>query len=545
MFALTLVLSASFTPLFTDEISTHIPNGRWVRDGYVLSNNLAACGIKASEQPAAFFSLPFLWVESAIHELIGRPGWIRFRSLITMFAWLLLVSRLLPRSMEAQNIDRTSLRALGAAFLSIGVLPVMLVFARPEVYMLFGLSLFLLVPLAQNSSELNGRSRQILLSLLWIFITALMFTYHFKAAFFLPLIWVSVWMTIGGRWLKSAVLTLVTLIALMGVQTWSNRLVGCQDPGVMNFITSHMLPVTKLLFDPQALVRALAARLLDFPVISPHPYFANAMVWQTYAAEWLYHPDQRLLRYLVNGIALAAFAVLITSLLWSASAAIGAIVRKRHLERRQLLMLCMLASVASLSFMQGTKHYYETILVLPLLALTALACPPTLPSAWSATAIAPANLWRWSLSTCFLAAIVSQLALYALYAPMVPVTLSGKVVYEKQHFSMSAYNYSAIEQDTREAARLCEIDLNQRQSHLVIDDMTYLAVRKSAYRPLHGLFLYYWWFDPKKRRDATILPYHPAGALLSCNHVFPEFKGKERRSGGVCCISGSDMQPPN
>ena len=92
MLGLTLVLSAALTPLFTDEISSQIPIGRWLRDGYVLSNNLAACGVEASERPAALFSFPFLWAESVIHELIDRPGWIRLRSWATMVAWLLMLS---------------------------------------------------------------------------------------------------------------------------------------------------------------------------------------------------------------------------------------------------------------------------------------------------------------------------------------------------------------------------------------------------------------------------------------------------------------------
>jgi hypothetical protein len=544
MFGLTLVLSASLTPLFTDEISSQIPNGRWVRDGYLLSNNLAACGIEASERPAAMFSYPFLMMESAIHELIGQPGWIRLRSLTMLFAWLFMMSRLLPKSVRLEGVERASLWALGAAFLSIGVLPVMLVFARPEIYLLFGLSLCLMLPLMPGSAGERSPASQIRLALLWLFLSALMFTYHFKAVFFLPLIWASVWMTLADRRIRLAALALVSLIAFLGVRTWSSRLVGCADPGVMSFISAHMLPLTALIAQPAVLFRTITARLIDLPTISPHPYFGNALVRQVYEAEWLYHPDSPLLRYLVNGIALAAFGALFACLAVSFANAMSSLARHRTLERRQILFLCALAGFASLSFMQGTKHYYETILVLPVLGLTALICPPRLPASWLAYALPSPRSGQKALAVILSSAIVSQLALCALYAPMASLTLSGKVIYEKQHFSLSAYKYAAVTQEVNEAAKLCGIDLGQEQSHMVIDDMTYLSLRKSVYQPLHGLFLYYWWFDPKKRRDVTMAPYSPAGAILSCNHVFPEFKGKEKRAGGICCISGADMAPP-
>jgi hypothetical protein len=543
MFGLTLVLSASLTPLFTDEISSQIPNGRWMRDGYLLSNNLAACGIEASERPAALFSYPFLLIESGIHELIGYPGWIRVRSLTMLLAWLFMMSRLLPKAVKLQGLENTSLLGLGAAFLSVGVLPVMLVFARPEIYLLFGLSLFLMVPLIQGPPAEQSAAGQVRLALLWVFLSALMFTYHFKGAFFLPLVWASVWMTLADRRIRLAALAFVTLIAFAGIQTWSSRLADCTDPGVMSFIASHMLPLTKLLAEPITLLRTVAVRLLDLPTISPHPYFGNAMVQQVYEAEWLYHPDWPILRYLVNAIALAALGLLFASLAVSITNIVAALFRGRRLERRQALFLCSIAGFGCLSFMQGTKHYYETILVLPILGLTALLCPPRLPVTWFTRGLHTERGRQTTLALCFSAVVISQAALYLLYAPMAPVTVAGKVIYEKQHFSLSAYHYADVSQEISEAAKLCGIDLGQKQSHLVIDDITYLSLRKSAYQPLHGLFLYYWWFDPKKRRDVTMAPYSPAGAILSCNHVFPEFKGKEKRAGNICCVSGADMRP--
>jgi hypothetical protein len=545
VFGLSLVLSASLTPLFTDEISSQIPNGRWARDGFLLSNNLAACGIEASERPAAFFSFPFLWIESAIHELIDRPGWIRLRSFAMLLAWLLLMTRLVPKATDLKGMDRMALASLGAAFLSVGVLPVMLVFARPEIYLLFGLSLFLLVPLMRAPEQKQGMAGQTGLSLLWLFLTALMFTYHFKAAFFLPLIWVSIWLTLTNPILRTLCLALVSLVALSGIQTWSGRLVGCEDPGVMAFISAHMLPVTKLLADPAAFMKTIASRLLDIQAVSPLPYFDNALVQTVYEAEWLYHPDIPLLRHAVNGIALAAFAALGACWAMSFSNAAAALARGRRLERRQVLFLCLAAGFAGLSFLQGIKHYYETILVLPMLGLAVLICPPRFPVSWRLEALTSPAGGKRILTACFSLALVSQLALYVLYAPMALVTLDGKVIYEKQHFSLSAYKYAKVEKEVSEAAGLCGIDLGKTQSHLVIDDMTYLSLRKSAYQPLHGLFLYYWWFDPKKRRDMTIAPYHPDGAILSCSHVFPEFKGREKRAGDICCVAREDMLPQN
>lgn len=542
-FGLSLVLSAALTPLFTDEISSQIPNGRWVRDGYLLSNNLAACGIEASERPAAFFSFPFLWFESAVHEMIDRPGWIRLRSLLMLLGWFFMLYRLAPRIAGGGKMDRLDASALFAAFLSVGVLPIMLVFARPEIYLLFGLSLFLLVPLMQQPGRAQGMAGQLGLAAFWLFLCALMFTFHFKAAFFLPLIWVSIWLTLANPLIRLTCLALAGLVALAGIQTWSGRLVGCTDPGIMAFISAHMLPVTKLLADPAGLLRTIVSRLFEFKTISPHPYFDNALVQKVYEAEWLFHPDVPLLRYLVNGIALAVFVCLAAGLAVSAANVVQTLVKGRLLSRRQTLFACLVAGFAGLSFLQGIKHYYETILVLPMLGLALFVCPPRLPASWRLGALTSPVEWRGWFAVCFSLAVVSQLALYVLYAPMALLTLGGNVIYEKQHFSMSAYNYAKIEREVRQAAGLCGIDLGKSQSHLVIDDMTYLSLRKSVYRPLHGLFLYYWWFDPKKRRDMTIAPYHPDGAILSCNHVFPEFKGKEKRAGGICCVSGDDMLP--
>src|SRR5262249_44834197 len=107
---------------------------------------------------------------------------------------------------------------------------------------------------------------------------------------------------------------------------------------------------------------------------------------------------------------------------------------------------------------------------------------------------------------------------------------------EGQRLSVSVFGYNGLQHEIVATAGLCGIDAAAHPSYLVVDEVTYFAMR-GAYRPIimtymdeqaWGLF----------RPDPTELlqRYQSAGMVVACNRVPTALRGKAGTHHGFCCV---------
>lgn len=538
---LAAILGGLLLPVYADEIGWRFQE-RAALDG-VDKLFSEACGPNTLAVPP-FFMMPARWYSALFNTLFAAPYWIRISGVLYALGLALLVWKLIAR-VAADRRRRDLLVVLAAGLMMGGLMPLLLVWSRPEQPVLLAIAGAMLIALSGG----GDRAGRVPAGSAWLRLTAIVLlacvalSYHMKGLFGLPVFGAAILLCARGRGTVAArAAGMAFLLAATGwaLHYWSARLACPADDVLREIYAAHNLG-TELAGGGLQELAALAGRLAGnasllsyVALIAPNP---------SPMSDWLVPGQISAQAGLgwARGLALLWLAVLLAAA-WRLLLAALEAVRERRIEPAAVLSGCLFVTAIGWSALQVRRNTYEAGFVLPLLMMAVvLALSVRLRRDDEGAANRRAGHWLapW-LSVPAIAAgaagILSVPAVGAIYGPSLVGALSAPAyILPQQRYSLSLGGYGAAKEEIRAAARLCGIPPAGRARALMVDDLTYLAYVRS-HLPQHRLGVVGEWRGRIDDPVAYLKSRGSDGIIVGC-HVLPDaLRSRARTTGRFCCM---------
>ena len=535
LFGATFALSL-FVPNYTDEITIKLTRVQVLLDGFELTSLYPQCG------PAFSLHVPWSWIPGAfidwgIYGNVTEPIFLRIIGMSTFIVWLGMLAWFIRRNLKAE-ISSLHIIAGLISFVTLGVLPFLLVLNRSEQPLLVGLTLIGMLPYIVAHYQPRTNLAWILIVVIFCLTTSYMFSSHPKTFFFIPLMLVSALhlsVTSKRVWMGVVMLVSLALVCYDSLIFWTSYL-NCPDAPLLDTILkSQSLSIGTLFSAPKEFVLAGLRSLAHSSV-----YIKNVLFEWSYQSDWLpSRPDQKLDWF--SGLNDVDISLIYLS---TVGYAIFALARKLRacllaniLVPETTIPFALFIGIFSCSFFLVAKNFYESALILPLFLLLVVLLLPALLETNQDSRVR-LHIFKFLL----IASIASQVNLILTFVPYVTGTwLAGGQV-AGQVLSVSPFNYKKTREDAIAAAANCGITVNNLNTHLVIDDSTYFPF-KDAYRPFHVLYISR--VFGKDIGDRNLIQFlkekNSAGVITRCDDLSPENLKFTIKHANYCCISQQEI----
>ena len=456
-----------------------------------------------------------------------------------------------------------------SSFFMVGVLPLLMVYNRPEQSLLIWISLALLVSVALEKRPPQHRWIKIIVligfALLGCFISAA----HPKGIYFLPVLMVLYWRVSQARWNLLGLGFIYAWTALETIALWKIR-TKCPESGWLTTMLQGFTVQPKLLKSNPTLFFEMGTNNLHYWTQylkgvtfagSPYRYFLNPdlkLSWVgQFANDWVAMPiyavaalivlnaGQSLFLLYQQGRRQLTLAVLIYILLvggllasdtltaWGILAiALGLVVGLVWMLINQnrshwAIVFVMTLSLMVLMFMQSLKNFYEATLVWPIFLLIGIFT-------FNATSTWARNALKYGLlPLLLLLAIISTQARWDVMgnAPLSWQAARQKVLLDNLEFKQFAKEACGIEEFT------------SLEDNLVLDDETYPMFWRHT-RPMLTAYVFGWWSQGTDYKT-TFAMYEPKGLATKCNSAPAELMPYLKQTKDFCCASKEDLRAFN
>jgi hypothetical protein len=155
---------AALLPVYTDEIVWKMIQGRLGYDGFEVRSGtmVPTCGPDAFPSPPLM--LPFRLLDTMMYQWIPDPLVIRLVGIGFFIVWLagtwLLLQRLVP-----PLADRWTIAGASIAFVTLGVMPFLMVISRPEQPLLIGITVLLMICMGERSPTRRSLGRETIIAI--------------------------------------------------------------------------------------------------------------------------------------------------------------------------------------------------------------------------------------------------------------------------------------------------------------------------------------------------------------------------------------------
>lgn len=518
-----LLLSIAFgvmVPIYADELAWRFQLSRLVQDGWVDRIANESCGNLAITPP--FFMWPVRLVDSLSTALTTHPLEIRLIGMATALAMIAVLIAIV-RAVRPADGTRRAVATLAYALIGIGLLPLLMVWSRPEQPVALAMLLTVLVTLRGIEPGRSAGARWLGVGLVFA-LAVIAISLHAKVFFFFPLFAAAMLLLVppGAHRLARAVLiAALALIWAASFHYWSLRF-ACPDDPVMaaRFGTQNlasMIVSGKIAADGENGVLAILGKIMPFE------YFHAAMPGPRLMSSWL----PALMLWPPIAI---AWKVLL-SLCWIAAAilAIGSL-RDRVVRARPAavtLALAIVLGIAACSVTQLQKNAYEAALMLPLLVAALVLILGSDPR--RIRGLGRVALWVAVIS------VAGQAALAARLAPRLALSQAAAGTIPAQNLSTPIFSYGAIGSQVRQAARLCRIPLDGSAKSVSVDEFSYLAFARS-WRPMYRFGMVGDWAYSVGDSRAFLRARQSSGIIGQCRHFKPELRAGAVQVGEICCL---------
>ncbi len=507
---------AFYLPVYGDETYWKLIVSRLVSDDgyliYIFSQCAQGQWIQAPWTWLPAMTLSYFLYEDASHPWTLRiSGWVLYVGLLIAWVWLL------KRRSGLCWFD--SALAIGG-FFSLGVLPFLMVFDRPEKTILVLLTLVLaLVPASAESHTKPSKLMVVSLVAIFSLLAALFAGLHPKGLFFFPVL-LAVLYARTRSWLAGLVfLGLLTWVARDTMAIWQQRTNCPEFPGLMTVLQGLTLRPSAFFVDPAAFIYAAWLNLLAFDA-----YVNSIGLIPTYVENWL--PP------LAGDQAQPSWVALVNALNWMPLAAVAGLALVNLVQAGSkwwrsdgVIWLALCLALMLIVCLQTAKNFYEASLVWPLIGLLAAM---SFASSGGARSKGGAKALIFFLVVI---AIISSVARIDRFAPNLSDWIrerTWQVQHQDQH-----------NETLREFARnSCAIDANA--TRLAIDKTTYPAFWWHR-QPILLDFSAGWW-AAESDLSTTLSNRDSEGVVAACERLPNDLRGRAKAQGQVCCLSAKDLR---
>ena len=531
------ILAGILQPLYTDEIGWRMQE----RAGFDGVDKLLTeiCGPNTVVHPP-FWMMPARYYSALFNGLFAEPLYVRLSGMLYALTLTVMILKLIGRVAQTTG-EKFTLSILAAGFLSLGTMPILLVWSRPEQPILLAFTGALLIAFgdwkkdepAAPLADTSGRTAW-LRSLAVLLLASVALSYHVKALFTIPIFLASLYFASRGRAAhlpRIVAAVLVVAITAWAAHYWVHRL-ECPNAAEVraNFVSnntgaamvgasnwSQISPLLSRAFDNLSLFQYLG---MPAPREEPLSFWLPAhQVSVSTSFSWF------LMLVALWGIALSLSAFCLAGAPRRAW-------RERRLDARVVFAVLLVAGILGWSASQGYRNPYEAIFVVPMAVLAVIFALSTREAGVPfGRAIEP-----FAVAVGLLG--MGSVALMAvLYGPVTLRAAGERGYLQEQPFSTSTFGYADLRRDMLAAARKCGIADPDRSHGLAIDDVTYFTFMQSK-MPEHvsGVFLPV----PQVEPIGYLKGVKSQGVVASCSRLPPEVQARAKREGQFCCIA-----PPN
>lgn len=531
-----------FFPVYTDEILWKVTQGRYWPDGnQELSLTLfPSCGAYAYHVPMAV--LPFRMLTALLYNSFSNPLSIRLFGISLGLIWLFM-TWLLFCNVMANKIKKTTIALCLIAFITLGVMPFLLILSRPEQLLLLCMTVFFAPLLKEQcvpSSCQLGLAASSISKPLWmpafadmasclgiILLAALMLTIHPKAIFALPLVFTFTYRYVYSRSLAVFCMIAVSVFAAITYHDWSLRWSCPNDPTLAAILRNLNLGSVSNINEAQIYFKHLLALLLNpeswyIAFATPKDFYVASMIPPfTGAAPLLF--GQVLQIFLASTALISLFIYLYGAYTnWSNI--------KLRISYFAIGSIWLFYAISVITRIE--KNDYEATLIFPLLALAVAG------TIWITYKSYFARLLRLFFLSLLTLSVISQLFLITHYMPYVFTSWSHPGYLQEQRFSLSNFGYGTLKPAILKTAEKCGIRPGDHLQHLVVDELTYFVFRDSHQPFFMSLLEEKGWGAHRPDPTKLFASYKSAGMIVGCQWVPTVLRGKMIRDGEFCCVSG-------
>jgi hypothetical protein len=525
---------AALLPVYTDEIVWKVMQGRLGYDGFEVRSGtmVPSCGPDAFTVPPLL--LPFRLLETLMYQWISEPLMIRLVGIGFFIAWLvgtwLLLQRFVP-----PLADRWTIAGALVAFVTLGVMPFLMVISRPEQLLLIGITALLTICMGERPRPPRSLSREAISAIVLVFGSAMLLAAHQRAIFALPLMALA-----ALKLLYRRAVTVVAILAMayFAVTAYVDSTIRWACPGDPS--ASSLFEMASIGFAAGSghllhYLAQLMKMLLEHPA---HFFFLSQIGFLSYHTSYIIPGYPWHWVGLSLTMAVAAFVGVMSTCGFCAFLVILIGTVRQH---RVSVEACALASVWALLFAslfaRLWRSDYEETLVEPLLGLVSIL------SIW----VARDEIGRWlgavfsrrvthsAFSILLLLSIVSQVALIAGYSGYAVGSWVTPGYAKGQKWSVANFGYGQLRSQITETAAACVINPDHAH-HLVVDELTFFALRQ-AHQPFLMTYLdeNLWGWGISDVR-ALLTREQSAGMVVGCQWVPSTLRSEATVNGPFCCI---------
>jgi len=504
-----------YFPVYGDEIFWKLMIARLETDHGKLVYLFAQCSEgQWIDAPLTWY--PAMLIHSWLYEDASHPwrlrvhGWFFF--LVLLALWTFLLKR-------RAGLAVTDAFLAVSAFLSVGVLPFLLVYARPEQPLLLLITLSLLVTLYKAPVNRLSWPIGFLVALSFALVATLLAAIHPKGMFLFPALLVLAW-----RQLKSWPLLLLLVLVLGWTaydtsQVWQLRTTCPEFPGLMAVLRGLTLQPGVLLSNPLTFIQQGWSNVLDFGV-----YVRSLQFQDKYFVDWLPAGQSGVMSSQARSIANILLwtpllvAVLVIALNWLFD-------RRPRGRVDHLLWFSILLSLASIAVLQTQKNFYEVSIVWPLVLLL------TIFSFGRPVSQSNRGGVRIIIAVLMLAALLSGILREERFGEFVSDWRQARL----QQVEMIDHQ----NQDLRDFARK-ECGIEDNAQRLVLDKDTYQAFWNHE-QPIFLDYASGWWAAESHVRD-TFRKRRVEGLVGLCTNIPESDRSRAIEFGSYCCMSADALR---
>ena len=524
------ILSGIMLPLYTDEVGWRLQERAGLDGVDKLYSQL--CGPNTVARPPVWM-MPVRYYSAFFNTLFPDPIFVRLSGIFYALAWtallLLLISRLADRA-----ADRMALSTLAFGFMSMGTMPLLLTWSRPEQPILLSFTGAMLIASIDWRSDVGDT--QVITAWLRSFaivgLALIAMSYHVKALFLVPAFVGCLHFASRGRQARVAkTLAAVIVVGAMAAAAhyWIHRLDCPSDAAARADFVGNNTGAALVRAADWSQISPLIGKALNN--ISLFQYLGMPAPRQTPMSAWL--PAGRInfsgsFAWFLTMV--FAWAVALLSAVERLAAASRHAWRDRNLEPRSVIALLLVAAALGWSATQGFRNDYEASFIVPLMVLVVI-CAMSVPGCSERSG----ERSKLIAGVVGLLGALSVPVIALLYAPSLAAASAKRGYLEEQPHSFSAFGYSGLRRQILAAAGKCGINATEHNRSLLIDDVTYFTFMRSS-MPEHRQGL----IDGVAKTPDPIgylRRLQSDGVVVSCRGLTPELRSRARQEGQFCCLA--------
>ena len=501
------------SPVFTDEVAWKWITSRIALDGGTAISLYPQC-TEVGPAKVPYLFTPIRSVESLLYGrsesifLMRQLGVLFFLGVgILLWFYTRGVSRI--RQLDAQE---TFVGTSAIGFL--GVLPFLLTMNRPEQVLVLCLLSFAGLTFCEPKST----ARKLILFAAFATLSLLFFSQHAKALFFLPFVSICLWSLRLGK--KSRMFLMLFLIVCAAqCYVFFVQHTQCSNEFIKSAFSKMMISPSSILAAPKETVVRIFQNGIH--VVD---YLKTLLIVDVYPQEWL--PTNygfSIGAKILNGLILIFFLVWVLASAWGLLNGFRLSGRWVRPSRLGLIGLGIFVGIAGMSVFQSGKSFYDSALVIPLLAVVGVS------------SIDKRGIQFLGRGALVLATMSVCLVGYRFW-PSLRNDWTGQSALSHQEYSVKSSYQRVIEDRALDLAAQCGIQNSSEKKHLVVDDLTYPYFIKTV-EPYHAVYVLGWWGTMSIENPEEFLKKKSSAGLLSqCKWLPESLLNKAIRDHDLCCL---------